>query len=315
MFNPYEMMKAKAKKNYDETLHYMNLYNAVVSMFEYKGLPDTLRPEFLEAMLITQGTAPIAKINGELYTGAGGYCGDVVNFVPVNYQFTNVGVGDFRGEVGKNIAVGWNNATASPDLALLQFSSILTEIDVSERLNVIFSRFLRIPKVADNKERKAIEDCVQSIMKGQFTAVVSDNIQEILSDTDKDNKFLDLVDVKEVDKLQYLNQYRDNVIKRFFQQYGQGMQSTAKLAQQTTDELHGNDCVSLILPKQKLYYRKKMCDDINSLFATDISVDFSECWKEQVEEMKDLYSNGEPEIRGDENAEKDTSEQSTVKPD
>lgn len=315
MFNPYEMMKAKAKKNYDETLHYMNLYNAVVSMFEYKGLPDTLRPEFLEAMLITQGTAPIAKINGELYTGAGGYCGDVVNFVPVNYQFTNVGVGDYRGEVGKNIAVGWNNATASPDLALLQFSSILTEIDVSERLNVIFSRFLRIPKVADNKERKAIEDCVQSIMKGQFTAVVSDNIQEILSDTDKDNKFLDLVDVKEVDKLQYLNQYRDNVIKRFFQQYGQGMQSTAKLAQQTTDELHGNDCVSLILPKQKLYYRKKMCDDINSLFATDISVDFSECWKEQVEEMKDLYSNGEPEIRGDENVEKDTSEESTVKPD
>lgn len=311
MFNPYEMMKAKAKKNYDETLHYMNLYNAVVSMFEYKGLPDTLRPEFLEAMLITQGTAPIAKINGELYTGVGGYCGDVVNFVPVNYQFTNTGIGDFRGEVGKNIAVGWNNATASPDLALLQFSSILTEIDVSERLNVIFSRFLRIPKVADNKERKAIEDCVQSIMKGQFTAVVSDNIQEILSDTDKDNKFLDLVDVKEVDKLQYLNQYRDNVIKRFFQQYGQGMQSTAKLAQQTTDELHGNDCVSLILPKQKLYYRKKMCDDINSLFATDISVDFSECWKEQVEEMKDLYSNGEPEIRGDENAEKDTSEQGT----
>lgn len=311
MFNPYEMMKAKAKKNYDESLHYLNLYNVITSMFEYKGLPDTLRPEFLELMLVTQGTAPIAKINGELYTGVGGYCGNVVNFIPTEYQFTNVGVGDFRGTIGKNIVVGWNNATTSPDLSLLQYSSILTEIDVSERLNVIFSRFLRIPKVADNKERKAIEDCVQSIMKGQFTAVVSDNIQEILSDTDKDNKFLDLVDVKEVDKLQYLNQYRDNVIKRFFQQYGQGMQSTAKLAQQTTDELHGNDCISLILPKQKLYYRKKMCDDINSLFATDISVDFSECWKEQVEEMKDLYSNGEPEIRGDENVEEDTSEQST----
>ena len=42
-------------------------------------------------------------------------------------------------------------------------------------------------------------------MKGQFTAVVyTGNI-----DTDKDNKFLDLV--KEVDKLQYLNQYRDNI--------------------------------------------------------------------------------------------------------
>lgn len=292
MFNPYEMMKPKMKKNYEEALHYFNLYNAVQSMFEYKGLPDTLRPEFIELMLLTQGTCGVAKIKGELYTGPGGYCGEVKNFIPTEYQFVNVGVGEFRGKVGENIAVGWNNGTATPDLSLMQFSSILTEIDVSERCNVLFTRFMRIPKVSDNKEKKAIEDSIKAILEGRFEAVVSDNVMELLADIDPDNQFLDLVDVKEVDKLQYLNQYRDNVIKRFFQIHGQGMQSTAKLAQQTTDELHGNDSVSMILPLQCLKYRQKMCDDINNLFATDISVDFTEAFRDSYEEMEEMHDDG-----------------------
>lgn len=315
MFNPYEHMKARMKKDFDESIHFFNLMNTLTSMFEYKNLPDTLRSELIESLLITQGTAPVAMIKGELYTGTGGYCGETVNFIPERYQFCNVGVGEYNGKVGSDIVVGWNNATLTPDFSLLQISSILTEIDVSERVNVLFSRFLRVPKVKDNKEKKAVEDCIGAIMQGRFTAMVSDNIREILTDTDEKNNFLDLVDIKEVDKLQYLNQYRDNIVKRFFQMYGQGMQSTAKLAQQTTDELHGNDCVSLIIPKQRLYYRKKFCDDINKMFGTDITVDFSECWLEQEEEMEELYSNGEPEIRGDENAEKDTSKESTVESD
>lgn len=292
MFNPYEHMKAKHQKEWVDRSHWFNLYNTLASMFEYKGLPDTLRPEFIEAMFITQGTCGVAKIDGELYTGPGGYCGNVVNFVPEEYQFTNVGVGEFRGKVGDNIAVGWNNATSTPDTMLMVYSNTLAEIDVSEHVNLLFTRFLRIPKVMDKKEEKAVTDAIHAIMEGRPTAVVSDNVRELLTDKPADN-FLDLVDIKEVDKLQYLNQYRDNVVKRFFQMYGQGMQSTAKLAQQTTDELHGNDTVSMILPLQRLEYRKKFCDDINSLFATDISVDFSEAWKDSRDEMQELYKDGE----------------------
>lgn len=317
MFNPYDHMKSKMKKNFNESVHWNWLFNNLVSMFEYDGLPDTLRQEFIETMFITQGTCGVTEWHGDLYTGPGGYTGDIVNFIPKEYLITVTGLkntNELRGEVGKDFAVGWNNANCSPDLALLQYASILTEIDVSERVNLIFTRFLRIPKVRDSKEKRVVEDAIGAIMDGRFTAVVSDNIEKILGDEPDDNKFLDLVDIKEVDKLQYLNQYRDNIVKRFYQMYGQGMQSTAKLAQQTTDELHGNDSVSMIIPLQRLAYRKKFVEDINKLFGTNITVDFSEAWKESREEMheddinevQDEHGEGE----GDTNEETQTDTQS-----
>ena len=286
MFNPYDKMKPKQKKKFEESLHFNNLYNARVSMFDYGNLPDTLKAEFIEGMFITQGTCGVGIINGGLYTGVGGYCGNIVNFVPEEYQFTNVGVGELRGKVGSDIVVGWNDATASPDWNLLQYASIFTEIDVSERLNVLFARLLRIPKVGDNKERKAIEDAILDLLEGRPTAVTSPNVLSNYIEGKEDNKFLDLADDNKIDKLQYLNQYRDNVLKRFFTLYGQGMQNTAKLAQQTTDELHGNDGVSMILPLQMLKKRQEWIKEVNAVFGTGITVDFSEAWKVSEAEME-----------------------------
>lgn len=317
MFNPYEIMKPKMKKGMDETIHFFNLYNTAVSMFEWKNLPDTIRPELLEGILLTEGTAPIGKLKGEYYTGTGGYCGNVYNFIPEEYQFVNVGVGNFRGKVGKDCTVCWNNATMTPDFSLMQFASILTEVDVSERINLLFTRFLRIPKVKDNKEKKAVEDSIRAIIEGRIEAVVSKNIydlKEILGDAPKDEeKFLDLVDIKEVDKLQYLNQYRDNVVKRFFQTHGMGMQSTAKLAQQTTDELHGSDTVSMILPENSLAFRKRFAEQTNELFGLNLEVDFSKCFKDSEEQMEQLTTNGMPEPGkdGDDNAQEDKTEEDT----
>lgn len=234
--------------------------------------------------------------DGNLYTGSGGFCGDIKNFLPTEYQITNVGIGHKQGKIGEVFAVGYNNSTLSPDFMLMQTASILTEIDVSERCNVLFSRLLRIPKVADEKEKVSIEKSIKAVMDGKFEAVVSKNVMEQIMETGSaDNKFLDLCDIKDIDKLQYLNQYRDNVVKRFYQFYGQGMQTTAKLAQQTTDELHGSDTIAMIVPVDMLRRRKNMCEQINSLFGTDISVDFSECWRDSREEMQELYTDGEPD--------------------
>lgn len=283
--NPYSIMKSKAKKSADENIHLAELTNIVMTMFEYKNLPDTLPAWLIESILMSEGTCGVCKINGNLYTGQGGFCGDVVNFLPVEYQITNVGVGSKRGFIGKDFIVGYNNITRTPDWSIMQTADILTEIDVSERCNLLFSRMLRIPKVSDSKEKMAVEQSVKSIMQGNFEAIVSKNVLDDILNDNVNNKFLDLVDIKDIDKLQYLNQYRDNIIKRFFMTYGQGMQTTAKLAQQTTDELHGSDAVSMINAMDRLYHRHKFVDELNTLFGTNISVDFSPAWQDQQAEM------------------------------
>lgn len=283
----YEALKPKIKKAADTQEHFLNLFNTLLGMFEWQGLPDTLLPEWIETNLIFSGTCGVCEWNGDLYTGPGGYCGEVFNGLPTEYLITVVGISDeLKGKVGEKFAVCWNNATASPDFSLFKYANTLAEVDVSERLNVLFARLLRIPKVRNQREKDAIEEAVKALYNGNFLAVTSEeNLKKYIEGQSDETEFLGLADPEKINLLQYLNQYRDNVVKRFFQIYGQGMQNTAKLAQQTTDELHGSDGVSMILPLQRLAYRKKFAEQLNKMFGTEITVDFSEAWRESRQEM------------------------------
>ena len=55
------------------------------------------------------------------------------------------------------------------------------------------------------------------------------------------------------------------------------------MAQQTEKEIDGNTSMSFIEPYDMLTNRIKRCDSINRIFGTNISVDFSENWKREVE--------------------------------
>lgn len=297
MWNPYEHMKSEIKKSYDATTHWQYLMISLLSMFDWKGLPETIRPDLLETLLITQGTAGVTEIGGELYTGTGGYSGDYKNFMPAEYLVVNPGIGDKTFTVGSGGVVAWNNSLRIPDIQLMQYASILTEIDVSERCNVLYSRLLPIPRVHDTTEQTAIQDIIKKMLTGEFAAVISDNVQDSLFGDPQhpDSRFFDLSHVADIDKLQYLNQYRDNIIKRWYQMYGQGMQTTSKLAQQTTDELHGSDAVSMIIPLDRLKYRKQFANELNAMYGTSVSVEFSEAYKDSYQEMQELYSTGDKE--------------------
>ena len=286
--NFYDKMKPKYQKAANEAIHWNNLFNVLLARFDYDGLPDTIPQEFLEGMLICNGTVGFGvdeNGSGNYYAVPGSYNDEIKGYLPTHYtgQITNVRV---SGEVGKDIVVGWNNSTLHPDLILMQYASILSEIDVSEKANVLFARFMRIPKVHDQQEKTAILESIKNIMNGQMDAWVSSNVHadEIIDGVQKE-PFLDLTDVDKIDKLQYLNQYRDNIIKRFFQIYGQKSQVTSKMAQMSVKEAGANDSLSMILTLDALRQREKFCDECNRVFGLNMSVKLSKCWDDEVKEM------------------------------
>jgi len=251
-----------------------------LSTFNYDGLPETLPAEWLEGNLITNGTVGVGKIDGELYCAAGDYCGNYNGYLPDHYRAEVLNKGQLYGEWGKDLVVGWNNAIRTPDLDIWHTAEMLTEVDISERIVTVFTRLLRIPKAKDDAEKEAIEEAIKSLLKGDLTAVASSNtLQDLVGSASDADRFLDLVDPQQVDQLQYLNQYRDNLIKRFMQRRGHSMTITSKLAQQTNAEMHGADSYSMIYPLQQLHYRQLMCEEINRLFGTSITVEFSELVK------------------------------------
>lgn len=285
--NFYNIMKPKYQKEFLDMQHWLVLFNLILSRYEWEGLPENIPQEFLEGCLVSNGTVGFFKKGAEYWVVWGSYNGDVKGYLASEYAGALPGVGSFHGKVGKDVAVGWNNATRTPDLLLMQYSSILTEIDVSEKINVLFSRFLRIPKAKDQKEKEAIKSAINAVLNGKIDAIVSDTVHDaraLLDISSKDSEFLELTDVREVDKLQYLNQYRDNVMKRFWSLYGQRMQVTSKMAQMSNDEVHSNDNVNMVLTLQGLKLREKFCEEVNSLFGLNISVKLSDAWADNYNE-------------------------------
>lgn len=262
---------------------FFEMLQLALSTFVYDGLPDTIPAEFLEGYLICNGTVGIGKIAGDLYCAPGGFCGDYNGYLPDSYLAEVLNKGTLSGKWGLDLVVGYNNATRTPDFDILQTGDILKTIDRSELIVTIFTRLLRIPKAASDAEAAAINEAINSLLDGDLHAIASDNtLQDILQDIGSgrtDNRFLDLVDPQQVDQLQYLNQYHDNVLKRFLLRRGHAMQITSKLAQQTNAEMHGTDSICMIYPLQQLHYRELMCKQVNKMFGTDISVQFNDLVK------------------------------------
>lgn len=280
--NFYDEMKAQARKNYNSTSYWFDMMQTLQSEFEYKGLDPEHDPppEYIEKVLITMGVIGFKKVNDDVIAARGTLCGDPDYYYRGTDFSGTYALGDIEGKRGIDIAVGFNNSLYMPDIDILRYESILTEIDTSENLNVLFARLLRVPVVGDQKELEALKDVYNSILKGEFGAVTSKNLFRKLADGDKNViDLLELTDVDTIKNLQYLAQYRDNVLKRFYNRHGHSLQTTGKVAQQTTDEIHGMDSVSMIYPLNKLKYRKQMCEEVNRICGRSWSVDFSEAWK------------------------------------
>ena len=70
--------------------------------------------------------------------------------------------------------------------------------------------------------------------------------------------------------------------------YGQTINSSSKLAQETVDEVNGAVSASLILPLNMLEARQGMCEEVNRKFGTDISVELSGAWRAEVTRYEDI---------------------------
>ena len=291
--NFYDNMKAQAQKNFNSGTYWADMVETLQTKFTYKNLDPITDPppEFIEKCLITTGIVGFKEINGKLIAALGSLNGKQDPYYRgTRFEGTYCN-GTFSGTRGIDVAVGFNNSLYLPDDDIMRYESIFTEIDVSEKINVLFSRLLKVPVVGDEKEKDALKDVFAALIKGDFGALVSKNLFKNIADGKNFLDLLELTDVDDIKNLQYLSQYRDNVLKRFFCRHGHSLQTTGKIAQQTTDEVHGMDSVSMIYPYNQLTMRRRMCDEVNRIFGKKWEVDFSEVWKVNEKQLVESVEN------------------------
>ena len=308
----------KLQKSIQQVGHATDLLNILSESFvhnfeELEKLPTGI----IEQYLNTYGVCGVCEDeNGKIVIGIA----DLMSTSYYNYQkgdnvnITMIGSDRvFNKKVGIDCELIFNNSTRTPTIDVMTFSSLLTEIDVSLDKIIKMTRYIKVPIVNNEKEKTQIEEIFSAIERGDLKAVTSmkNDIEKLMTaytdSSDNDIKTIELTDVEKSNNIQYLTLLRNSLKEFFYTKYGHSIRNTAKVAQQSKDEVNDLSVTSLILPFNMLKNRKQGWERVNELFGTNYTCEFSDLINielmktEEPEEPKEPEEPEEPETEENNN--------------
>lgn len=286
--NPYRALSSEGKLKYKERNNADILTLGLIGMFEYEKseIYKNIDDATIEYPLIVAGTNGFWKDGDEIVCGfswPGGALDENGVGTLINGNLFN-GRG-FEGINGISAVCGWNNATRTPDREIAKYASYLSECETSEEAAIRYTRNTPVYTVKNGKIKQLLENALKKVFKGDPITITDDS----LSLTNNPSvEVVNLTDPAGVDKLQYLNTYHNDLMRRFYGMYGQALNESMKLAQQSVAEVSSNMSNSFILPLDRLKQRQKMCKELERVFGGSISVRFTEPWRIEYEKWSNI---------------------------
>lgn len=264
----YVLDKSKAVDSY---VRYMLVRTQ--AMFSYQGLPDTIPQKNLEYLLQTRGSCFITKVEGKLYALSGNAGGELdVYGDPTQYTVSNTALNLSKTyDIAKDGVLMRNDALEVGLLPLLQkYGALLAENTLSMRTILIVLRMVMIISASDDKTAVSAQKFIRDIENGKFSAVGESAFFEGLKVQTTPNTQNYLTQFMEME--QYLRGSCYNDI-------GLASQYNMKRANLTEREVAKDDDVLLPLIDNMIKERETALEDINSMFGTEITVDYASSWK------------------------------------
>lgn len=295
-------MKEKNKKILEERDETEAAFEFLLGMFEWEGLPESVRPEFLELYLLTNGMASVRKDT----KGDGEYIAMICEdgSTPDAYGlgeevFSRTANGHVYEDKKDSdaVAYGWNNKSRTACLDAYRIGNYISEIDTSLDLGVWWSRFSRLFIASDNKAKQMLQEGFSAIKKGTPLVIQSENILREIETGKQSIEAQDLTDAGFADKLDKLAFLRECRFKWFKERYGMDTRNNGKKAQLSVDEANGDTGAAMIFPLNMLWARQNFADMMNSKFGLDVSVHFAGAWLGEMERYETtVVENGEIDI-------------------
>lgn len=304
--------KLKLVKEIQQCGHSVDLLNILSESFvhNFEDL-EKLPTGIIEQYLNTYGVCGVCEDeNGKIVIGIA----DLMSTSYYNYQqgdnvnITMIGSNKvFNKRVGIDCELIFNNSTRTPTIDVMTFSSLLTEIDVSLDKIIKMTRYIKVPVVNNEKEKTQIEEIFSAIERGDLKAVTSmkNDIEKLMTaytdSSDNGIKTIELTDVEKSNNIQYLTLLRNSLKEFFYTKYGHSIRNTAKVAQQSKDEVNDLSVTSLILPFNMLKNRKQGWERVNTLFGTNYTCEFSDLINIEIMRTKETEDSEEPETEENNN--------------
>lgn len=290
IYNPYVKKDKSINKlmNYETYKHYVNIETSMLmSMFNYKGLPESIDTNYMEWCLVSFGVVAIVKIdNDRYYAGVPALLpplddygwGTTVEMVTRNGTIVN------KRTVGIDCALIWNNNTHTPEFDLYRFANIFTETDIALKTVIRNCKKAPIPVAGNSKLKTAIDTAMNNAIEGlsDYTVMNDTSLVDEINGKTSNIPVISLTDVKDADRLQYLSKFHDDLLRRLATLYGHDMQTSGKMAQQSVEEIQGYDSYSMIYPQVRLDSRLKGIKQFNEVFGFNATVDYSLPWRYNI---------------------------------
>lgn len=309
----YDELKALRKKTIsDRVCKWENtLLDIITAMFDYKGFPDTVRPEFIELYLNLFGSCAIWETKeGYAVTpcnraGSPNVNGLGKDLICITRNGESKTFSDFENRT--DVVYFRNDKFENPDLIFENVADLLANTDKSLKHITINARFTPIPIARNDIEKTAIEGALNANNESECKpqAIVSENVlSELIEGKEREIRVLNLTDVDASDKIQYIHKSKEDILRNFYNLYGMETCGGSKMAQQSVAEINSGCNSHLIIPQLRLEEREKAVSKCAEFFGWSCSVAFSTCWKREEEEKEttpeQTEQTEESEVQGNE---------------
>lgn len=286
--------KEESLINYD-----LMTLNMLVHIFKWEGLPETI-PEFnLELILLIYGHAVINKDKGDLFAFYGGLGGRPDEYYFPTKTFVNNPFLNFNkiGEIGKNSVVVRNDTLITGVMPILhRYHSQMVENDITQHLANINMRLMNVLTASDDDDKAECDRFINDVIAGKLSTIQAQG-------------FIDGVHTQPYgssgngNQVTQLIEYAQWLRGRLMQEFGiTGVNTNIKREYVSDTEINSYNNPNTALINDFLICRRRGADEINKMFGTNITVDYSDEWKKFINFDNELTNpeTAEEEIRIDE---------------
>lgn len=310
--------------------HFRLFLNKTQSMFEWKGLPDTIQQRDMELLIQTNGSGIFIK-NGEnyfvLYGSLGGLWNQ--NYMPTIAIIHNPFIPQVDGaykiyygeESFKHIE---NNIKTVGDCVVIpndpmfmglepiinNYANRLADTYISRRVVTIMSRYINVFVAKDNNTFKNIEEFLKKVEAGELGAILDEDKAHLFEDGNiyslpmaanagSSRMLTELIECEQYDKASFYNEL--------------GLQANYNMKRESinSNESQLNQDALFPFVDIMLESRRIACERINKVFGLEISVDFSSVWKlvrEQIQASLEAEQNQAQESNSEEGNSEETNQ-------
>lgn len=280
----------------------IKMLNRTTSMFEYKNLPETIRPKDLETQLQVNGFAIWKQVDGKLYTFTGGLGGEPnPYYLPTKAIVANPAL-RYNAEltIDKDCVVMLNDHYYQGFMpTFTKYATLLVEGEISLKFALWQNRIPALIQADNESTLASAQDYIKNIVDGDKYGVISskeffDGIR-----TEDFTKTSNVTDI--IESIQYIKGSWFNEV---------GLNAAFNMKREAINEAEATLNEDILKPTLDtlLEMRRVGLEKVNAMYGTNISVDFGGVWETNeilddltVEEKEKEVSDASDTPRGNPN--------------